>query len=398
MNLALWLRFAARDLRSGLQGFWIFLTCLALGTGTIAIIGSLTAAIERGLDEQGQPLLGGDLEFALIHRETTPEELAFITTKGQVSKVATVRAMAVAGENATLIEAKAVDGNYPLYGEVKLEGGMTLAEALATRDGVPGAAADPLLMGRLGIKAGDRIKLGSIDVAVRALIAQEPDRLSDGVILGPRLLLTEETLRATGIVQPGSLITWRYRVKTPDTAHDAVKAVVKQAEASFKDAGWRIRTRQNAAAGADGFIERLGYFLTLVGLASLIVGGAGIANAVQAFVTRKMGSIATLKCLGASSRDVLGIYLTQILLVGAMAIAIGIAAGAIAPILVAELLGKILPLPVSTGVELRPLLFAAALGFLTTIAFALWPLAHTRHPHCSVPASHRCMAGRGWAR
>jgi len=396
MNLALWLRFAARDLRSGLQGFWIFLTCLALGTGTIAIIGSLTAAIERGLDEQGQPLLGGDLEFALIHRETTPEELAFITTKGQVSKVATVRAMAVAGENATLIEAKAVDGNYPLYGEVKLEGGMTLAEALATRDGVPGAAADPLLMGRLGIKAGDRIKLGSIDVAVRALIAQEPDRLSDGVILGPRLLLTEETLRATGIVQPGSLITWRYRVKTPDTAHDAVKAVVKQAEASFKDAGWRIRTRQNAAAGADGFIERLGYFMTLVGLASLIVGGAGIANAVQAFVTRKMGSIATLKCLGASSRDVLGIYLTQILLVGAMAIAIGIAAGAIAPILVAELLGKILPLPVSTGVELRPLLFAAALGFLTTIAFALWPLAHTRLVPASALFRSRIAPVHGW--
>ena len=118
MNLALWLRFAARDLRSGLQGFWIFLTCLALGTGTIAIIGSLAAAIERGLDEQGQPLLGGDLEFALIHRETTPEELAFITSKGKVSKVATVRGMAVAGENATLIEAKAVDASYPLYGEV----------------------------------------------------------------------------------------------------------------------------------------------------------------------------------------------------------------------------------------------------------------------------------------
>ena len=164
MKLGLWLRFAARDLRSGLQGFWIFLTCLALGTGTIAVIGSLSAAIQRGLDEQGQPLLGGDLEFALIHRETTPEEYAFIASKGQVSKVATVRGMAVAGENATLIEAKAVDANYPLYGAVVLDGGMTLADAIATRNGVRGAAADPLLMGRLGIKPGDRIKLGSIEV------------------------------------------------------------------------------------------------------------------------------------------------------------------------------------------------------------------------------------------
>lgn len=396
MNLALWLRFAARDLRSGLQGFWIFLTCLALGTGTIAIIGSLTAAIERGIDEQGQPLLGGDLEFALVHRETTPEEMAFISSKGDVSKVATVRGMAVAGENATLIEAKAVDAKYPLYGAVKLEGGMALADAIATTDGVPGAAADPLLMGRLGIKPGDRIRLGSIEVAVRALIQNEPDRLSDGVVLGPRLLLTEETLRATGIVQPGSLITWRYRVKTPDTSADAVRAVVKQAEEQFTDAGWRVRTRNNAAAGADGFIERLGYFMTLVGLASLIVGGAGIANAVQAFVTRKMGSIATLKCLGASSRDVLGIYLTEILLVGAIAIAIGLAAGAIAPPLVASLLGSLLPLPVSTGVEVRPLLYAGALGFLTTIAFALWPLAHTRRVAASALFRSRIAPVHGW--
>jgi putative ABC transport system permease protein len=396
MNLPLWLRFAARDLRSGLQGFWIFLTCLALGTGTIAIIGSLSAAIERGLDEQGQPLLGGDLEFALIHRETTPEELAFITSKGGLSKVATVRGMAVAGDNATLIEAKAVDASYPLYGAVKLQGGMALADAIATANGVPGAAADPLLMGRLGIKPGDKVRLGSIEVEIRALIEHEPDRLSDGVVLGPRLLLTEETLRATGIVQPGSLITWRYRVKTPDTGPDAVKAVVKQAEEQFKDSGWRVRTRNNAAAGADGFIERLGYFLTLVGLASLIVGGAGIANAVQAFVTRKMNAIATFKCLGATSRDVLGIYMTQILLVSLIAIGIGLAAGAIAPPLVAAALGSLLPLPVAAGTEIRPLLFAGALGLLTTIAFALWPLAHVRRVAASALFRSRIAPVHGW--
>ena len=363
MNPALWLRFAARDLRSGLQGFWIFLTCLALGTGTIAIIGSLAAAVERGLDEQGQPLLGGDLEFSLVHREATEPELKFILSKGEVSKVATVRAMAVAGENTTLIEAKAVDGNYPLYGTLLLEGGMGLADALAAKDGVPGAVADPLLMGRLGITPGQRVKLGSIEVEVRALITNEPDRISDGIVLGPRLLLTEETLRATGIVQPGSLITWRYRVKLPPPADAKVmNAVVKQGREEYADSGWRVRSRNNAAQGADNFIERLGYFMTLVGLASLIVGGAGIANAVQAFVTRKTNSIATLKCLGASSNDVFGIYLTEILLVGLIAIALGLAAGAVAPALAAATLSGILPIPVAAGIEIVPLLFAAALG------------------------------------
>lgn len=396
MNPGLWLRFAARDLRSGLQGFWIFLTCLALGTGAIAIIGSLSASLQRGLDEQGQPLLGGDLEFALIHRETTDDQLAFIASRGQLSKVATVRGMAVAGDSTTLIEAKAVDSFYPLYGEVKLTGGMTLADAIATRDGLPGAAADPLLMGRLGIKPGDRIKLGSIEVEIRALIEQEPDRLSDGIVLGPRLLITEETLRATGIVQPGSLVTWRYRVKLADPSLAAAKAVVKQAEEEFKDAGWRIRTRNNAAAGADGFIERLSYFMTLVGLASLIVGGAGIANAVQAFVTRKMGAIATLKCLGASSRDVMGIYLTEVLLVALIAIAIGLAAGAVAPPLIRLGFGHLLPLPMSSHLEILPLALAGALGLLTTIAFALWPLAHTRRVAASALFRSRITPVRGW--
>ena len=90
--------------------------------------------------------------------------------------------------------------------------------------------ADPLLIGRLGIKPGDRIKLGSIEVAIRGLIATEPDRISDGIVLGPRLLLSEEALRATGIVQPGSLITWRYRVKLADPSLDAANAVIEEVE------------------------------------------------------------------------------------------------------------------------------------------------------------------------
>ncbi|WP_421693146.1 ABC transporter permease [Aestuariivirga sp.] len=396
MNPGLWLRFARRDLRSGLQGFWIFLTCLALGTGTIAIIGSLSGAIQNGLDEQGQPLLGGDLEFALIHRQTTDDELKFIASKGQVSKVATVRGMALTADNTALVEVKAIDGNYPLYGAVALEGGMPLAEAVAVKDGIPGAAADPLLMGRLGIKPGDRIKLGSAQIEIRALIKSEPDRLSDGIVLGPRLMISEATLDQTGIVQPGSLVTWRYRLKLPDSALSAAKKVEKDADAQFKDAGWRIRTRNNAAAGADGFVERLGYFMTLVGLASLIVGGAGIANAVQAFVTRKMGSIATLKCLGASAGDVLGIYLTEILIVAAIAIALGLAAGAIAPPLIAALFGSLIPLPLSLHFNVLPLLFAGALGFLTTIAFALWPLAHTRRVAASALFRARITPVRGW--
>lgn len=396
MNPALWLRFAWRDLRSGLQGFWIFLTCLALGTGTIAIIGALSASIQRGIDEQGQPLLGGDLEFSLIHQQASDPQLAFIASRGEVSKVATVRGMALTRDNTALVEVKAVDGAYPLYGTFEIEGGMPLADAIATKDGVAGAAADPLLLGRLGIGLGDTVKLGNTQVQIRALIKSEPDRLSDTLVLGPRLMISPATLDATGIVQPGSLVTYRYRVKLPDADLATAKAVEKEAEVKFPDAGWRIRTRNNAAAGVDGFVERLGYFMTLVGLASLIVGGAGIANAVQAFVTRRMSSIATLKCLGASSRDIMGIYLTQIVLVALVAIALGLAAGAIAPLVITALFGAIIPVPLSGHFNAWPLAFAGLLGLLTTLAFALWPLAHARQVAAAALFRARIVPVRGW--
>ncbi len=299
MNVSLWLRFAARDLRSGLQGFWIFLTCLTLGTAAIAIIGSLSASIERGLDEQGQPLLGGDVEFSLIHREATDTELNFIASNGTVSKVATLRAMAVAPETTTLVEIKAADAAYPLYGKIILENNGSLQNAIALQDGTYGVAADPLLLGRLGVKLGDKIKVGTLDVAIRGIITTEPDRISDGFILGPRLLMSEDALKATGLIQPGSLVTYRYRVKLEnDQSLQAARDLVTKAKEQFPDSGWQLRSRDRAAQGAENFVDRLSYFLTLVGLTSLIVGGAGIANAVSAFVDRRIGTIATLEMPG----------------------------------------------------------------------------------------------------
>jgi putative ABC transport system permease protein len=393
MNFWLWLRFALRDLRSGLQGFWVFLSSLTLGTAAIAIIGSLSAAVERGLDEQGQSLLGGDVEFSLIHRQTTPEEMTFVSSKGEVSIAATMRGMAKAGDRTTLVEIKSADQAYPLYGALELEGGGTLAAALDNK----GVAVDPLLLGRLGIKAGDALSIGTETFTIRGVIAREPDRLSDGIVLGPRVLMREADLQATGLIQPGSLITWRYRVKLANAANaGAANAVIDEAKEKFPDAGWRLRNRNNAASGAERFVERLGMFMTLVGLSALIVGGAGISNAVSAFVNRRSESIATLKCLGASSRDVFGIYLTEIILLSLLAIAVGLAAGAVAPLAAGALFGSILPLPITARVEFVPLAIAGTLGFLVALAFTLWPLSRTQQVPASALFRHRSINMGGW--
>jgi len=396
MRLWLWLRFAGRDLRSGLQGFWVFLTCLALGTATIAIVGSLTAAVDRGLTEQGQPLLGGDVEFALVHREASEAERRFMESRGELSKIATLRAMAIAGEAATLVEIKAVDDAYPLYGALSLTDGSDFRPRLAPQGDRYGALADPLLIGRLGIAVGGQVRLGNIEVEIRGLIASEPDRVSDGIVLGPRLLIDAQTLTATGLVQPGSLVTWRYRLKLPAGATlKEARQALRAAETEFPDAGWRMRTRDNPAQGADRYVERLGYFMTLVGLASLIVGGAGIANAVTAFVSRRTGTIAIFKCVGAANRDVFGIYLVEILLVALLAIGLGLAAGAAAPAIAGATLGDYLPLPIAQRIEIVPLAISGILGLLVTLAFALWPLAHTRRVPASALFRHRIAEPRG---
>jgi putative ABC transport system permease protein len=213
MRFDLWLSYARRNLRSGLKGFWIFLSCLTLGVSAIAIIGSLAASIQQGLDEQGQPLLGGDLEFALTQREASGDELSYIKSLGATSAVATLRAMAQSNGASTLVELE-----------------PAAADGFSSVHGAFGVSVDPLLLSRLNLKIGDDLKLGKALLHVRSAITLEPDRIGDGIIFGPRILLSLEALKATGLVEPGSLVTWRYRVKlAQDESLKSVKALEKMA-------------------------------------------------------------------------------------------------------------------------------------------------------------------------
>lgn len=374
-DFAISARLAVRELRSGLQGFRIFLMCLFLGVAAIAVVGTLSASIERGIADQGQPLLGGDIEFSFNHREASAEEYEFLAASGTLSVVATLRAMVSFGDAASLVELKAVDELYPLFGGFTLDGEQKFPEAIAERDAYLRVVIEPVLRDRLGLKIGDTIRIGEAEFLVAATIAAEPDRVSDGFILGPRVLMTIEGLNATGLIKPGSLVRWRYRLKLdPPADAKVLKSIIRQAKKQHPDAGWRIRDRERAAPGVDRFLERLTFFLTLVGLTSLVVGGVGIANAVKAFVDRRRSTIATLKCIGATSRQVVAAYAIEILLIAAIGVTAGVLLGAIAPFAASILLAGALPVPISPSLEVIPLLRAVAFGFLVTIAFAAWPL------------------------
>jgi putative ABC transport system permease protein len=371
------LRFALRELRGGLHGFYVFIACIALGSMAIAGVGSLAASLASGLARQGQVILGGDLSFTLIQREAVPDERAFLEESGQLSSAATMRAMARSADGqATLVELKAVDGAYPLFGQVVLDPPGTLATALAQRDGAFGAAADPTLLARLDIKPGAQLSIGDAAIEIRATLASEPDKLAGGIGFGPRLLVSQEALRATGLLQPGSLVRWHYRLRLPQNAASdaAAQAVTAQARALLPEAGWDIRGRSNASPQLDRNVERFTQFLTIVGLTALLVGGIGVGNAVKSHLDRRREAIATMKALGASGRRVFAVYLTQVLLLALVGGVIGMVLGAMLPFLIIWTFGAIIPLPIVPALHPAELALALVYGLLTALAFALWPL------------------------
>lgn len=376
-SLPLLLRLAFRELRGGLRGFGIFLACIALGVAAIASVSSLSRSLTEGISREGRRILGGDMAFSLIQREASAPERAFLDSKGQVNVIASMRAMAVAGEKGSgLVEMKAVDAGYPTVGTLETDPQASPADLFAERNGAFGAVVDPALLARLDLKVGDRVTVGAANVELRARLVTEPDQIADGIGFGPRLLISQDALKATGLVQPGSLVRWTYRLTLPQALSNeqGLTQIEAEAERVLPEAGWRIRTRLNADPRFAKNIERFTQFLTLVGLTALLVGGVGVANAVRGFVDRKRASIATFKSLGAPGGQVVLLYLLQVMLIALLGIGIGLMVGAALPFVVNGFFGHLLPIPIQPIVAFSELGIALLYGVLTALVFALAPL------------------------
>ncbi len=368
MNLA-W-RLARRELRGGVRGLRIVLACLALGVAAIAAVGSLRAGVDRGLATDGRVLLGGDLSIDGGAQDLPAALRPWLEARGaRISAIVIMRSLLVApsGER-QLIELKAVDGAYPLVGAVVLDPAMKLADALRG-----GLVADPLVLQRLKLHPGDTVRLGEASFVLRAALTTEPDHATGLALLGPRVMMAITDLPRTGLIQPGSLLTYTWRVVLPPgTDADAFTTAIR---AAFPNSGWRIRDTSQAAPGMETAIDQTSQFLTLVGLCALLVGGIGVATGVRAWLEARGRTIATLRCLGASAPLIFAVFLIQILLLCLAGIAIGLVVGALLPVIGVTLFGASLPVPAAAGIYPEPLALAAVYGLLTAATFALWPLA-----------------------
>jgi len=366
---------AFRELRAGAGGLTVFVLCIALGVAAVAAIGSLGASFNEALARQGRLLVGGDLSFERVHRRATADERAALDAEGLISESASLRAMARNPQaKSALVEVKAVDSAYPLYGGVAITEPSD-AGALWREPGV--VVVERALLERLNVGIGGTLSIGDATVKIGGVLGAQPDRLADRLAYGPRLLMSLDTLDRTGLVQPGSLIRWIYRLKLAGQRGDdktALNTARFGIESKFPESGFSITDWTDPAPSIRREAKRFAQFVSLVGLAALLLGGIGVGNAIGSYMAKKRAVIATFKCLGASSRLVLAVYLIQALMLASLGIAFGLILGALTPALLAAIYGD--ALPIALAIEPHPwsLLTAAWAGLLTMLLFVLLPL------------------------
>ncbi|NQU56806.1 MAG: ABC transporter permease, partial [Rhodospirillales bacterium] len=381
---ALALRLARRELRAGLTGFRIFLACLGVGVAAIAAVGTISASVTGGLNNNAKNLLGGDVDLRFHnHPNSESQDRYLLENSETLSKTMELRAMATpvdgqGGERGrSLIELKGVDDAYPLSGEMALAPALTLDAALAKQaDGTFGAVADANLLKRLGLELGGRVRVGEATLSITAIIKSEPDRVASVLSFGPRLMVSMAALDGTDLIQPGSQVHYHTRVLLAAGTNDALWR--ENLDAKFPKAGWRVRAPNEAAPGIRRFIDRMTLFLSFVGLTALLVGGIGVTNAVSGYLDGKTATIATFKCVGAPGALVFKIYLIQIMILSLFGIAIGLIFGGVIPAIGLSALAGQLPVAPVIGFYPQPLALAAAFGLLTALTFAMWPLGRAR--------------------
>lgn len=371
-------RIAFRELRGGLAGFRIFLLCLALGVMAITTVGSVRMATEEGLASESNAILGGDAAMKFNNRMANEAESVWMDqTAERVSQIVDFRSMVAFDMDGTLerslVQIKGVDGNYPLYGDVGLSPKMPIPTALEKRDGLPGLVAEKALFEKLGVEVGDILRLGIKGFQLRAIITDEPDGAALGFNLGPRVIVETSALEESGLLSAGTLFNSHYRLIFPSEAD--VDAIATDANELFGQAGMTWSDSSNSTPVLDRFVERIGSFLIIIGLAGLAVGGVGVSAAVRAYLGSKNETIGILKTVGASSRTIFGIYLTQIGILALLGILIGLVLGAGIPVLLGPVISQQLPVPANFTIYWPPIFEAALYGFLTALIFTLWPLA-----------------------
>ncbi|MCE2926280.1 MAG: ABC transporter permease, partial [Rickettsiales bacterium] len=370
MSLAL--SYALKDLRGALRSLKIVLLCLILGVATISAVQLVSRSVLTAIEENGRTILGADLIVRNLYQPVPKAMQDWLSARGAaLSETIEMRVMlasAASGDN-TLVELKAVDDIYPLYGALETNNGTDIQALLKDR----GVLLDPALETRLNLMLGEQVRLGNMLLTIRGFITHEPDRAgSERFGIAPRVIISSETMRETGLIATGSMSYFDLRARLPEAAN--LKQTVSDLKRDFPEGNLRITDADNASPQITRFVNRFMLFLTLVGLSALLIGGIGIGNGMRAHFETRMKTIAIFKSLGATLGLIHRIYLWQVLVITLLGTAVGLAIGAALPFVAAPALSQLLPLPITPSLHGAGVIIPALFGLMIAFLFTLWPL------------------------
>jgi len=355
-------------------------TSLFLGVLLIAACTGLLALIRDGIASEERQLFGGDVELD-VREPLDKKTLEWIAGHGVVSRLTELRTMlGTEDDDFTVIELQSVDEHYPLYGSVQFEPSMSLHDATDAF----GAAIDPALANDQELAIGDTVTVGETQLTVRALIQGQPDRSFAADVRGPPVLVSQTTLDATGLVTPTSLVDYEYRVRLEGPGIDPDNGVfgdtgdfIDAWRNAFPDSTAELNTVEQRNDRVSERLNEVAAVLLLIAVATLLVGGLGVANGVAAWLHARREDLATLSAIGARDGWRARIMVIEVLLVAALTSGVAALLGASIAFVLSRSLAGGLPVSTSPLLLLKPTIISMAFGTLAALAFAAPNLARS---------------------
>jgi putative ABC transport system permease protein len=385
------LRMAAREIRSSWQRLVFFFVCIAVGVAAIIALRSVIQSVRAGMSQQAQVLIASDI-LLTSNREFTSKVLETVATEqrsgriGVVSRATEIPTMVRPADPskavARMVELRAVEREFPLYGTLTLANGTYTHDLLLNH----GVIVRPELLAQLDVKVGDQILIGNVPFQIRGVIASEPGRSLGAFSLGPRVIIDYAALEDTGLLSFGSRASRQLLLKVPGTAVEPLTTALRSTFAN-EFVGVRSYRRSEDQMGEN--LTRAENYLSLVGLVVLILGGIGVSSVTRVFVQQKLRSIAILKCVGATSWEILAVYMSQVLLLGIAGSLLGVGMAAAVIAAVPAFIGNIPAVfQVEYGLTTAAVAQGLAVGLLVSVLFSLVPLLDVRHVKPSLLLRH----------
>lgn len=369
------LKMAWRDSRASRRRLVLVSLSIVLGIAALVGISSIGANLQRTVEQQTKSLLGADLTVT-ARQEFSAETLSHFRGLGEVALEHSLRSMITfptQGEQRRLVLVRALEGNFPFYGELVTEPANAMARV---REGAKFALLEETLLVQFGVQPGDEVRIGSATFTVAGSLKKIPGESAAVAMFSPRVYVSVEGLKTAGLLGRDSFAQYRLHVKLP--AERDAEAIAKDVKTRFREQRLQVATVEERKRDLGENLKDVYSFLSLVGFVALFLGAVGVASAMHVYIRQKVATVAVLRCLGASARTSFSIYLVQGFGIGLIGAAVGAAAGVAVQWLLPVVLKGFLPFEVELFVSWPAVARGAGAGLVICVLFALLPLLAVR--------------------